>query len=723
MATSKDVLVILTITVFLPACAALGAPLSFASRGATSPVESPTQATVSASPIIAAAPVPPQTGEGEEEADAQQDEDIDQEAEEAESVPEEEEERAAPSLAPPTEAKEGAPVSLGGLQSVPGLIRPGGPQYVSLNFENADLELVLRSIADIIGINFIIGPGVKANVTMRTTTRVPASEVFSIMESVLGVNNLAAVKEGSYYKVVPIAVAQQEPQDVQVGKERVEERERYVTQIVRLDYLSADEMTKLMQPFLAKGAKMLVHKETNSLIIAGFSSTITRVLETIKALDAPTKRDNIQRIFVYFVENAKAAELANTLNTLYGRRDLVRGAAPGARPGQPGARPAPAASTPPVAVPGQPPSPAPGQPPPSGAASPPGAEAEAGEVVGEVTIVSDETTNALIIKTSPRNYEIIEATIKQLDIIPKQVLIELMLARISLDDSFSFSLEEIIRSGQFLVAGAYGGPLGQAVTGAVQGTKVDPKGGLTLAFVDKDKYRVVLNNLATVGKAEVLANPHLLTANNKEAAIQIGQEVPIPTGVQTLGTTSGSTPATTSSNLFSTFQRKDIGIILKIKPHVNEKRLVTLDIETENTSVAPTSSGQATSASEGGASFNKVTTKTAVVVEDSQSLLIGGIIRTDKQKGYSGMPFLSSIPLLGYLFRRTTESLTRDELLILITPHVVGTPEEGKLMSEQFRSRVESLEKLMKPSPTTSPSGLAPKLDEQEKQEKANPDS
>lgn len=579
---------------------------------------------------------------------------------------------------------------------------------MSLNFENADLELVLRSIADITGINFIIGPGVKANVTMRTTTRVPASEVFSIMESVLGINNLAAVKEGSYYKIVPIAVAQQEPQDVQIGKERDEERERYITQIVRLDYLSADEMTKLLQPFLAKGAKMLVHKETNSLIIAGFNSTIQRLLDTVKALDVPSKRDNIQRIFVYFVENAKAADLANTLNTLYGRRDLVRGAAPGARPGQPPAGPgAPPAPSPPPPPPGQPPSPTPGQPPPT--ALPPGSEPAPGEVVGDVTIVSDETNNALIIKTSPRNYEIIEATIKQLDIVPKQVLIELMLAGITLDDSFRFSLEEIIRSGQFLVTGAYGvAPLATAIAGVVQKGEA-PATGMTLAFVDKDKFRVVLNNLVKVSKAEVLANPHLLTANNKEAAIQIGSEVPIPTGVQTLGTTSGSTPATTSSNLFSTFQRKDIGIILKIKPHVNEKRLVTLDVETENLSI----SSEAVAA-EGGDSFSKVTTKTAVVVEDGQSLLIAGIIRTDKSKGYTGIPFLSSIPLIGYLFRGTSESLRREELIILITPHVIGTPEEGKLMSEQFRRRVESLEKLMKSSPTPS-SGLAPKLSDEEK--------
>ncbi|HWQ69326.1 MAG TPA: secretin N-terminal domain-containing protein, partial [Patescibacteria group bacterium] len=333
------------------------------------------------------------------------------------------------------------------------------------------------------------------------------------------------------------------------------------------------------------------------------------------------------------------------------------------------------------------------------------AEAAPGEVVGEVTIVSDETTNALIIKTSPRNYEIIEATIKQIDIVPKQVLIELMLARITLGDSFSFSLEEIIRSGQFLVAGQYGGPIAAAVAGVVQNPTDKLLKGMTFAFVDKDKVRVVLRNLVEVSKAEVLANPHLLTANNKEAAIQIGQEVPIPTGVQTLGTTS-SNETGTSSNLFSTFQRKDIGIILKIKPHVNEKRLVTLDIETENLSI----SSEAV-ASEGGDSFSKVTTKTAVVVQDGQSLLIGGIIRTDKSKGYTGIPFLSSIPLLGYLFRGTTESLNRDELLILITPHVVGTPEEGKLMSEQFKSRVESLEKLMKSSPTPSSGGRGPQVE------------
>ena len=595
----------------------------------------------------------------------------------------------------PTGFKEGPPASSTGPKTVPAgapaspAAQQGKPQYVSLNFDNAELELVLRSIADITGINFIIGPGVKANVTMRTTTKVPASEVFSIMELVLEVNNLVAVKDGSFYKIVPIAVAQQEPEDVQVGKERGEERERYVTQIVHLDHLSADEMAKILQSFLARGAKLVVHKETNSLIVAGFSSTVRRLLDTVKALDVQTKRDNIQRIFVYFVENVQATQLANILNTLYGRRDIVpRPTTPGARPGQPPPR---------LGVGVQPPPPPiPGQPPPS--ALPPGAEPAAGEVVGEVTIVPDEATNALIIKTSPRNYEFIEATIKKLDIVPKQVVIELFLAQIRLSDTFRFSLEEIIRSGQFLVAGAFGGgvPAGAALATAVAGAveKAIAPSGLTFAFVDKDTFRVVLNNVAGVTKVEVLANPHLLTANNKEARIQIGQEVPIITNEQStlVGGSSAVTPLQTGA--FRSLQQKDIGIIMGIKPHVNEKRLVTLEIETENIAVDKDTFG-----STGSPSFLKTTTKTSVVVQDGQTLLIGGIIRTDKSKGYTGFPFLSQIPLLGYLFRSTSESLERNELVILITPHVIASPEEGQAFTQRFKEQVETLDPLLKRKP------------------------
>jgi len=680
LATRRSIVLTLAVTVCLPACAVLD------TLGLSGPKAPPPMVVVKApAPELPTRPdpgiaAPPQVAAAGVE-----------ESEKATTSPGAE---PAPPPPVPTGFKEGPPASSTGPKTVPAgapaapAAQQGKPQYVSLNFENADLELVLRSIADITGINFIIGPGVKANVTMRTTTKVPASEVLSILELVLEVNNLVAVKEGLFYKIVPLAVAQQEPQDVRVGKEPDEERERYITQIVYLDHLSADEMSRILQSFLARGAKLVVHKETNSLIIAGFSSTVRRLLDTVKALDVQTKRDNIQRIFVYFVENVQATQLANILNTLYGRRDTVpRPTAPGARPGQPPAR------TGLLGQPSTPPPPAPGQPPPS--ALPPGVEPAPGEIVGEVTIVPDEATNALIIKTSPRNYAFIEETIKKLDIVPKQVVIELFLAQIRLSDQFKFSLEEIIRSGSFLVAGAYGAaPLATAIAGVVQEGKA-PATGLTFAFVDKDKFRVVLNNIAAVTKVEVLASPHLLTANNKEAKIQIGQEVPIVTNEQASLTTV-STPGDTG--VFRTLQQKDIGIIMGIKPHVNEKRLVTLDIESENLAI-----DQANFGSTGSASFLKTTAKTSVVVEDGQTLLIGGIIRTDKSKGYTGIPFLSQIPLLGYLFRSTSEVLEQHELVMLVTPHVIASPEEGRALTEQFKARVESLEPILKKKPELPP--------------------
>ncbi len=710
MATRSTVPVIVAIAVFLPACAVIDASgrTSLASKTVPVRLEGARETPAPSSVIAAAATAPVLQGQAQQQEGTEEEETEEGEAEEPEELPEEE---PAPVPASPVGAKEGAPAVPTAPQAVPSPApsmpagQPGRPQYVSLNFDNADLELVLRSIADITGINFILAPGVKAPVTMHAN-KVPAGEVFSMLEAILEVNNLAAVRAGSVYKIVPLAAAEQESQEIRVGKEVADDRGIgvYLTQIVRLDHLSAEEMGRILQPFLGRGAKLAVHKETNSLIIGGLTSTVRRLLETIKALDTPAKRDNVQRIFVYFVENVKAVELANILNTLYGRREaLPRAPTPGApgvsgaRPGQPPARPG-APPPPPAPAPGQPPAPVPLP----GATLPPGVEPAPGEVMGEVTIVPDDATNAIVIRTSPRNWEFIEATIKQLDIVPKQVVIELFLAQIRLTDTFNFSLEEIIRSGQFLIAGTYGAaPIATAIAGTVQKGRA-PATGLTFAFVDKDNVRAVLNNIAQVTKVEVLATPHLLTANNKEAKIQIGQEVPIITGEQS--TSALQTGGTTTP--FKTVQQKDIGIIMGIKPHVNEKRLVTLDIESENIAVDQSNFGGT-----GSASFLKTTAKTSVVVEDGQTLLIGGIIRSDKSKGYTGIPFLSQIPLLGYLFRGSSDTFDRNELVILVTPHVIASPDEGRAITERFKGRVESLEPLLKSSPKTSPSGLAPKLE------------
>lgn len=542
------------------------------------------------------------------------------------------------------------------------------PKLVSLHFEGADLELVLRTLAEIAGINFVLAQGVKVQVTMRID-RLPATEAFSIMQAILEANNLAAIKAGPVYKIVPAAAAAQQPTPIGIGTdETISIGEGFLTQIVPLQYLSAEELVKVLQPLLMPG-KVLAYREANSLILSGPASMIKRLLQTIQTLDVPGKQREAQQVYVYYVENAKAKELADVLMSLFGERRPERPAAPARpeapRPPQP---PRPGVPTPP------PPTPAPPSP-------------EAARMVGEVRVVADERTNALIIKATPQDYELIEATIKKLDITPKQVVIEVLAAEISLTDQLSFGLEQLLRAGEFAFQQFFGlGPVPEQLLRGVA-TNIP---GFTMTFVDPDRFRLFLNTLAVFTKINTLATPHILTQDNKEARIQVGREVPIITGTQSTITA----VAQQGQNVFQTLQQRDVGRILTIKPHVNEKRQVTLDVQLEVSDIESLTTGAI-----GSPTFSKRTAQTSVVVEDGQSLLIGGIISTLRRNEYSGVPLLSKIPVIGYLFRTTTEVLEKTELFLMLTPHVIATPEEGKALTEKFKKRLDWLEEQLRRLP------------------------
>lgn len=551
------------------------------------------------------------------------------------------------------------------------------PKLVSLHFEGADLELVLRTLAELAGINFVLAQGVKVQVTMRID-RLPATEAFSIMQAILEANNLAAIKAGPVYKIVPAAAAAQQPTPIGIGKdETISLGEGFLTQIVPLQYLSAEELVKVLQPLLMPG-KVLAYREANSLILSGPASTIKRLLETIQALDVPGKQREVQQVYVYYVENAKAKELADVLMSLFGERRPERPAAPvrpeAPRPsGAPPQPPRPGVPTPPPPTPTAPPSP------------------EAARMVGEVRVVADERTNALIIKATPQDYEVIEATIKKLDITPKQVIIEVLVAEISLTDQLSFGLEQFLKSGAFAVEQFFGlSAIPKEVPQKlIQGLATSIP-GLTFTFVEPDRFRLFLNTLAGFTKLNTLATPHILTQDNKEARIQVGREVPIVTGTQSTITA----VATEAPNVFQTLQQRDVGRILTIKPHVNEKRQVTLDIQLEVSDIESLTTGNI-----GSPTFSKRTAQTSVVVEDGQALVIGGIISTLRRNEYTGVPLLSKIPVIGYLFRSTTEVVEKTELFIMLTPHVIASPEEGKALTEKFKKRLEWLEEMMKRLP------------------------
>jgi general secretion pathway protein D len=436
-------------------------------------------------------------------------------------------------------------------------------------------------------------------------------------------------------------------------------------------------MVKVFQPLVGQG-KLLAHGETNTLILSAPAPVIREILDALEVLDVQSQRMDIQQTYVYYVNNAKASELANILMTVFGEGNGAMRPVSANRlpPGTPGtSRPPP---TPPR----------PGVSPTVPESRPPAAALQEVRTEGEIRIVPDDRINALIIKATSRDYEVIKGIIKKLDITPKQVVIEALVAEVTLTDDFASSVEQFIRAGDVILQSSFG------KAGPLPGPGFLSSQGFTLTFVDRDRYSLFLNTIAAHTKVNTLASPHILTQDNKRARIQIGQEVPIVTGTQSTVTAVSAG----GSDLFQTIQQKDIGRILSILPHVNEKRQVTLDIELEASETAGTGVG-------GSPIFNKRTVETSVILEDGQSLLIGGIISENKTRTITEVPFLGKLPVFGRYFRTKSESVDKTELLILLTPHVIANPEEGRALTERFKKRLDWLEGQLQKIPPLNGNG------------------
>ncbi len=287
------------------------------------------------------------------------------------------------------------------------------------------------------------------------------------------------------------------------------------------------------------------------------------------------------------------------------------------------------------------------------------------------------------------DYALIEDTIKKIDFVPRQVIIEGMIAQVTLTDNlslgFSWSLKtdlNITNIKPFNNDVNLSGILTQNPTGL----QVDPTklSGTGFTFIGTDSsgiVRAAITALAKEAKAKVLATPHILVSDNREARIQVGQQIPLATSETSI---SGTT------DIQRTYQYRDIGIILKVKPQVNESGLISLEIAQEISSL-----GDSISFGDGSTqpSLNKTEATTTLVAQDGQTIIIGGLIREDVTKSKEGLPFLSKIPLLGYLFGSSSNLTTRVELILLLTPHVVQTRDEAKEVTSDYVERYKKISK------------------------------
>ncbi len=559
-------------------------------------------------------------------------------------------------------------------------------QYVMLNFENADIETVIATVSEMLKINYILAPGVTGKITIQSYSKVPLSELFKTFQTVLEFNGFTAVKDGSFYRIVPIDTAKQQPLKIDAGKKaEIPKDASFITQQIPLEYVKASDVANIVRNLMPRGTDIIVYEHTNMLIITAPPSGMLKFMKLLETIDIPaTERDAI-KTFVYNVENGEAKKLAEILKNIFGKQkgDVappVKSVAPATPPAP---APAPLRRPVPAAIAPQP-----------GVAVLEGIE---GYVEGEVLIDSYDDINALIIKATPRAYLTILETLKRLDTQPKQVLIEVLIAEVSLTDETSLGLEWVLKGKSRAFNKNFDFLAGNAQTPLTfLETKKNEKGeiiefktnfvpvvgsGLFANLISTDQFNVLINAAATTGNVNVLASPHILALDNKEAKIEISDEVPVATSI--------SQPQTTTDNTISNVQFKAAGIILTVTPHINEKKQVTLKISQEVSEPGKVYPIR-------GQDYQGFTTRkvnTTAIVQNGHTLVIGGIITETKGYSRSGIPFLSKIPLFGYLFGTTTDSVRKKELILMVTPHVVSNHEEADLLTAEYMNKVKDLKK------------------------------
>jgi general secretion pathway protein D len=665
-----------------------------------------------------------------------------------------------------------------------------------LNFDNADIEVVIQAAAEILGFNYVLSPAARGRkVTVQTSGKISSDEVWGVLLTILDVNGLAAVRSGNLYRIIPREGVPQTPVKTIVGREvpATLPPDEVVTHVVPLRFVNAADAVALLRTFVPAQGAITAHRETNLLILTDTVANIRRLLDMLQLVDVevalselqiiplrhadaqelaallaqlfvtrqavgppgaapppplpgapaapapgplgpaterplivPERRSNSlvvharkadmetirrlvdkldvdlyggQRTFIYFAENSKARDLATTLDAIYGRGDrgpaitgtqqTIRTVGSISSPTVPVVLPPP---TLPVLAPLPPPTP-------TVVARPvgpgfPGLSVEGVPAATDIRFVADEVTNAIIVTTYPRLWKEIEDTVKRLDKMPRQVLIDVLAVEVTLTEDTKLGVEWAVRSGNFTITSS---PTGLIPARPPQ--SLIPLGGIApvglgfFAFA-ADKFLAALNALASENRVNILSNPSILTAENRKAVINVSTSVPIVTSQQVPVATGGIT----GNSITQTVEYKDAGIILTVIPRIGEQGTVALDVKQEFNEVGENEPPPINSPR-----FRKREAETSVVLLNNQSLVLGGLIQNKRTRIRIGVPWLSTIPIIGYLFGSYEDKIEKTELVLLITPRAIGTAVDAARITEQMRRITPDIEQSIRQAPRPLP--------------------
>lgn len=560
---------------------------------------------------------------------------------------------------------------------------------ITLNLENADIGVLIATVSKFTGKNFVIDPRVKGKVTVISAHAMGKDEIYRVFLSVLEVHGYATVPMGSIIKIIPDAKAKQEATPVAGPHQYI--GDQAITRVIALKHVTAAQLVPVLRPLVPQEGHLAAYPEGNVLVISDRAANVDRLVRVIHRIDQPSTSD----IEVIRLQHASATDLVQTLGTLEQKGGAKSTVATTVRlladprtnsillSGSPAERLRMRALISHLDTPLE-----------SGGSThviylhyakakdlvpvltgvsdsmkKGGTNSQSTKTAAPINIQADDSANALVVTAPPDISRSLEAVVRKLDIRRAQVLVEAVIAEVSVDKSRELGVQWLLdrtpgNSG-FATGTNFdaGGTSISSIAADVKNGNIPNIGvGLSLGIGrlgDTSSYGLLLRALANDANTNILSTPSLMTLDNQEAEIVVGQNVPFVTGQY------ASTGNTTTVNPFQTIQRQDVGLTLKVTPQINEGDAVKLEIEQIVSSISPSSVGAADIIT------NKRSIKTTVMVEDGNIIVLGGLIDDQLQETKQKVPLLGDIPLLGKLFRYDKTSKVKRNLMVFLRPVIV----------------------------------------------------
>lgn len=603
----------------------------------------------------------------------------------------------------------------------------------NIDLNDVDIRKVIETVSEITGKNFLVDDRVQGKVTVIGPKSLTAGELYQVFLSILQVKGFALVPSGKISKIVPAANIATYGVQMKVGKsEGIAGIDAYVTQIIPVEYTQAVDLKNLLAPLIPKTDNIISYGPTNLLIVTTTESILARINQIISMVDVPGAREEIRLIPVnYAPVQELAAKVTQVLLSQSGKAPAVQRTPRGKQPAQAASSQAKIianertntliaigdsqtldrveelVSKLDVFVPqgagkihvyylqnadadelsrvlsGIPleesvnlSAAAPGQPAPKQVLRPQAKKSG-------ISIIADLATNALVITATPEEYAVLKEVIEKLDIPRDQVLVEVLIAEVSFSRTMELGVEWRVADDLDGDVAVFGGTSFGEFDQLVATFPAIPNGfvvgaiGKTITFGDLEfpSLGALIRALKTDSDVNILSTPTIVTTDNKEAEIIVGQTVPFQT----------SQKFDSNNQPIFTFDYRDVGLTLRLTPQINNNGYVKMDIFSKLEALVSSTVGTRELAP----TTLKRQANTTVVVKDGHTVVIGGMIRDDKVVNVSSVPILGSLPLIGPLFRSKSTRTEKNNLLIFLTPHIIYSSQQ---LQDEARDRMKNLQ-------------------------------